>query len=66
MSATGTEHATELDLKAISAVNEYWDEARNLYSPFESGQLTGEFNTAGSTWGDLLRILLTESGRQAQ
>ena len=42
-SLAGTEHATELDLKAVSAVNEYWDEARNLYAPFESGQLTGGF-----------------------
>jgi hypothetical protein len=31
-----------LDIKQLSGLNEYWDEARNMYSPFESGQLTGE------------------------
>lgn len=25
-----------------AAVNEYWDECRGMYAPFESGQLTGD------------------------
>ena len=37
----GTELDTGLDLKQIQAVNEYWEECRGLYAPFESGQKTG-------------------------
>ena len=40
-SLAGTPRATELDGRQLAALNEYWDEARGLYSAFESGQLTG-------------------------
>lgn len=38
----GTKHDTGLDLRQLASLNEYWDECRALYSPFESGQLTGD------------------------
>ena len=38
---TGTELDTGLDLTKIQALNEYWEECRGLYAPFESGQKTG-------------------------
>jgi pyruvate carboxylase len=40
-STQGTDLDTGLDLKQIQMVNEYWEECRGLYSPFESGQKTG-------------------------
>ena len=30
-----------LSLPSLSAVNDYWEEARGLYAPFESGQKSG-------------------------
>ena len=38
---TGTELDTGLDLAQIQSLNEYWEECRGLYAPFESGQKTG-------------------------
>ena len=32
---------TGLDLTSVQSVNEYWEECRGLYAPFESGQKTG-------------------------
>lgn len=40
-STTGTELETGIDLRKIQALNEYWEECRGLYAPFESGQKTG-------------------------
>jgi len=40
-STAGTEYDTGLDLKEILAINEYWEECRGLYAPFESGQKSG-------------------------
>lgn len=40
-STTGTSLDTGLDLKQIQMLNEYWEECRGLYAPFESGQKTG-------------------------
>lgn len=40
-STSGTDWDTGLDLKQIQALNEYWEECRGLYAPFESGQKTG-------------------------
>eukprot|EP00540_Astrosyne_radiata_P004155 CAMPEP_0116861170 /NCGR_PEP_ID=MMETSP0418-20121206/22874_1 /TAXON_ID=1158023 /ORGANISM="Astrosyne radiata, Strain 13vi08-1A" /LENGTH=506 /DNA_ID=CAMNT_0004495763 /DNA_START=5 /DNA_END=1523 /DNA_ORIENTATION=- len=40
-STQGTDLATGLDLGEVSAVNEYWEECRGLYAPFESGQKSG-------------------------
>jgi pyruvate carboxylase len=40
-STTGTDLDTGLDLGGIQALNEYWEECRGLYAPFESGQKTG-------------------------
>jgi pyruvate carboxylase len=40
-STSGTPLDTGLDLKQIQALNEYWEECRGLYAPFESGQKTG-------------------------
>jgi pyruvate carboxylase len=41
-SLEGTEHDTGLDNRALAAINEYWEECRSMYSPFESGQLSGD------------------------
>ncbi|KAL3769023.1 LOW QUALITY PROTEIN: hypothetical protein ACHAWO_006789 [Cyclotella atomus] len=40
-STKGTKLDTGLDLKQISTLNEYWEECRGLYAPFESGQKSG-------------------------
>jgi pyruvate carboxylase len=40
-STQGTELDTGLDLANIQSLNEYWEECRGLYAPFESGQKTG-------------------------
>lgn len=40
-STRGTEFETGLELSNIQALNEYWEECRGLYAPFESGQKTG-------------------------
>ncbi|CAB9516740.1 Pyruvate carboxylase [Seminavis robusta] len=40
-STQGTELDTGLDLGQVQALNEYWEECRGLYAPFESGQKTG-------------------------
>jgi pyruvate carboxylase len=40
-STAGTSLDTGLSLREISAVNDYWEECRGLYAPFESGQKTG-------------------------
>ena len=40
-SMQGTDFDTGLELAEISAVNEYWEECRGLYAPFESGQKSG-------------------------
>lgn len=37
----GTPYDTGLCRKQINAVNEYWEECRGLYAPFESGQKSG-------------------------
>jgi pyruvate carboxylase len=40
-STQGTEFDTGLDLTQIQSLNEYWEECRGIYAPFESGQKTG-------------------------
>ena len=40
-STNGTEHSTGLTLEDVQSLNEYWEECRGLYAPFESGQKTG-------------------------
>jgi pyruvate carboxylase len=40
-SMAGTDWDTNLDLAQVQALNEYWEECRLLYAPFESGQKTG-------------------------
>lgn len=40
-STQGTDLDTGIDLKEISMLNEYWEECRGLYAPFESGQKSG-------------------------
>ena len=40
-STKGSEIDTGLDLESVQALNEYWEECRGLYAPFESGQKTG-------------------------
>lgn len=37
----GTSIDTGLDLRLVQDVNEYWEECRGLYAPFESGQKCG-------------------------
>jgi len=40
-STAGSDFDTGLDLNEVSALNEYWEECRGLYAPFESGQKSG-------------------------
>lgn len=40
-STAGTPWDTGLNLKDVQTLNEYWEECRGLYAPFESGQKTG-------------------------
>ena len=40
-STAGTDLETGLDLDQVLSLNEYWEECRGLYAPFESGQKTG-------------------------
>jgi len=40
-STEGTALDTGLSLASVQALNEYWEECRGLYAPFESGQKTG-------------------------
>jgi pyruvate carboxylase len=40
-STQGTVLDTGLDLAQVQSLNEYWEECRGLYAPFESGQKTG-------------------------
>ena len=40
-STKGTSLDTGLKLDDVQSLNEYWEEARGLYAPFESGQKTG-------------------------
>ena len=40
-STSGTDLDTGLDLHEVSKLNEYWEECRGLYAPFESGQKSG-------------------------
>lgn len=37
----GTELDTEIDLGTVEILNEYWEQARGLYAPFESGLKSG-------------------------
>eukprot|EP00638_Chattonella_subsalsa_P017269 CAMPEP_0117845348 /NCGR_PEP_ID=MMETSP0949-20121206/18214_1 /TAXON_ID=44440 /ORGANISM="Chattonella subsalsa, Strain CCMP2191" /LENGTH=1146 /DNA_ID=CAMNT_0005690885 /DNA_START=146 /DNA_END=3586 /DNA_ORIENTATION=- len=37
----GTDLDTGLDMDEINQINEYWEECRGLYAPFESGQKSG-------------------------
>lgn len=37
----GTDKDTGIDIGEIAPLNTYWEEVRQLYSPFESGQLSG-------------------------
>lgn len=37
----GTPRATGLDLEAMQSISTYWEEARQLYAPFESGLKSG-------------------------
>mmetsp|Transcript_12920 Transcript_12920/g.15781 ORF Transcript_12920/g.15781 Transcript_12920/m.15781 type:complete len:701 (+) Transcript_12920:2356-4458(+) len=40
-STAGTDLDTGIALEEASALNEYWEECRGLYAPFESGQKSG-------------------------
>lgn len=40
-SLAGTAGATELDLRSLGALSEYWEDVRGVYAPFESGQFAG-------------------------
>jgi len=40
-STSGTDLDTGISLQEVSALNEYWEECRGLYAPFESGQKSG-------------------------
>jgi len=38
---SGTEKDTGIDKKLVGPLNTYWENTRNMYLPFESGQLSG-------------------------
>mmetsp|Transcript_23313 Transcript_23313/g.57371 ORF Transcript_23313/g.57371 Transcript_23313/m.57371 type:complete len:1241 (-) Transcript_23313:878-4600(-) len=40
-STQGSNIDTGLNLETVQSLNEYWEECRGLYAPFESGQKTG-------------------------
>ena len=40
-STAGGDLDTGMTLEEVSKVNEYWEECRGLYAPFESGQKSG-------------------------
>ena len=40
-SLSNTSLDTGMDFEQMVAINEYWEEARGLYAPFESGQKSG-------------------------
>ena len=40
-STSGTDLDTGISLEEASALNEYWEECRGVYAPFESGQKSG-------------------------
>lgn len=40
-SLVGTPLDTGLDMEEVTMVNDYWEECRGLYAPFESGQKSG-------------------------
>lgn len=40
-SLKGTSLDTGMDTRQITALNEYWEEVRGVYAPFESGQKSG-------------------------
>lgn len=40
-STSGTSLDTGLSLDEVSSINDYWEECRGLYAPFESGQKSG-------------------------
>jgi pyruvate carboxylase len=50
-STQGTELDTGLDLGQVQALNEYWEECRGLYAPFESGQKTGSSDVVSMLHG---------------
>merc|ERR1719331_2424902 len=37
----GTERHTGIEMEQVNPLNTYWENVRTLYSPFESGQLSG-------------------------
>jgi pyruvate carboxylase len=37
----GTDRDTGIDMSNMNELNSYWENVRNLYAPFESGQLSG-------------------------
>lgn len=43
-SLQNTDLDTGLDIRDLSEINNYWEEARGLYGPFESGQKTGSLD----------------------
>ena len=49
-STRGTDLETGLDLGQVQALNEYWEECRGLYAPFESGQKTGSADVVSLSW----------------
>jgi len=40
-SLMGTEYDTGIDFEKVLEINQYWEQARLLYAPFESGQKSG-------------------------
>ena len=50
-STQGTEWDSGLDLYQVQSLNEYWEECRGLYAPFESGQKTGSSDVVRTSCG---------------
>ena len=48
----GTPLDTGVDPVAISVLNDYWEDCRGVYAPFESGQKTGSADVYEHEVGD--------------
>lgn len=67
-SLRGTELDTGLNMDQVTAINEYWEECRGLYAPFESGQKSGsadvyDHEMPGGQYTNLLFQVIVHTSR---
>ncbi len=55
-SLRGTALDTGMDFEQMTAINEYWEDARGLYTPFESGQKSGSADVYDHEMVSRLRV----------